>query len=248
MTLNLSQAIGYNNCAVRLHHDGNLSQAVVVLKQAIDSLRVVMFSKEESHKEGGDNLTNSPLASPTRFQHEESSLFDTSFSSSASQDTPDKDHQGALIAVPSILATPGQDGSFAPSLYEHVFFVNEEEDRLDVICAAIFYNLALVQHKRNLHRGRSLCKIMTLYNKASSVLVNHLSPSEDSVRLLQLAIANNILHIHSTLFDRESLAHSLEQFNRLVYERPIEDEGQYDFFVFSSIYFASDPLQCAPVA
>ena len=249
MKLALSQVVAYNNIAVGAHQEGKLPEAVIALKTAIDYLRVVVNSLEQQqgHPQVPQEHPVTQGLSVRQLLHAHyNPLLNASFSSVTSEAY--QDTQKALTAVPTFCSLSADDGNTPPSFYDQAFSIREEEDRHDIICAVVFYNLALVQHKRNAHRGSSLCRILTLYEKAAMVTKN-LCVSEDSVRLLLLAISNNMMHIHSTLFDRSALENSLADFQALVYERPADDEDDvFDFFVFSSIYYGSDPLQCAPMA
>ena len=255
MTIDLAQAVKKNNEAVGQLEMGQLKDASVSLKQSITLLRDLVNASEqdEGRSSAAQMDTEAKEASPSvSFLQESNSVLDASFSSVNLDDYMDltEDNFKVVTGVSSVQILPGstpEEASHHYSIYDHAFSINEAENRQDLICAVIFYNLALVQHKRNVHRGRNLCRVLALYERAAAVTQN-LPFAEDSIILLFLAISNNMIQIHSTLFDRSSLEQCLERLQLLIDSRSSEEDERFDFFVLSSICFGTDQNRCAPVA
>jgi hypothetical protein len=250
----VSHAIAYNNRAVGQYRVGNLGDAIRTLKDAVDCLRAVTFMTRPGFKNfAGDGASLNLGGGDHYLDHATRQHLDGSFSSFAHEGEHGAEHivRKAITAVPTCRGSNFDDTDLARndsfSFYEHAFLIHEVEQRQDIICAVIFYNLALARHQRNMNRGSNLQKVLPLYDNARA-LTQNLCASEDSVHLLLLAIGNNVMHIHSIMFDRPALLDSLARFKELVSALPSLDDEQFDFFVYSSIFFDSDPLQCAPAA
>ena len=252
----LSQAVEHNNFAVAEIQLGQFRDAAVSLKQAVASLRqeICSDSQEFRTKCQAKPKTQRPIgerSSSARILQEPGSVLDESFSS-LHEDAMDLSGDEwmplmkGIAAVPA-MPVPSQDGDHYISIYDQAFSIHEAEERHDLICAVIFYNLALVQHKRNFNRGGNLCKVLALYERAAMVSQD-LHFHEDSILLLLLAISNNMMHIHATLFDQPSLQSAMNQFELLVGERPAIEDERFEFFVFNTIFVGAHQWRCAPVA
>eukprot|EP00977_Amphora_coffeiformis_P015280 scaffold4489_cov165-Amphora_coffeaeformis.AAC.7 len=246
MFVNLSESILQNNAAVSDLQAGKLKDAAVSLKEAIESLRRLVTQAGEEEGEKGAQSKQRPDAPCVHFLQEQNSVFDASFSSVNLEDLTD-DCDKIRTGISSVPITTDGSTFQGPLIYESAFSINEAEERQDLVCAVVFYNLALVQHQRNVNRGRNLRKVLSLYEKAAGVAQN-LPLTEDSILLLHLAISNNIIQIHAMLFDHSSLEKSLVQMRVFVGERPTEDDDRFEFFVLNAICFGTDHMRCASAA
>jgi len=244
MFVDLSELLLYNNVAVSKLQAGKLNDAVVSLKEAIESLRRLVTQNEE-----GAETKPVPKTPRVHYLQEQDSVLDASFSSVTSRDLMDmaEDYEKIRTGISPVPIRASDSPFQVPLIYEHAFSINEAEKRHDLICAVVFYNLALAHHKRNVDGGRNLHKVLSLYERAAAVAQN-LPLTEDPILLLLLAISNNMIQIHATLFDHSSLEGLLVQMNTFVGERPTEEDGRFDFFVLNAISFGTGHLRCAAVA
>ena len=273
--LGLSQAVDLNNQAVTQLQSGELKQATNTLRQAVATIRQVVCERQRQDESlslsasqastttttTSTELSNLPLDHPkssssAHILSERNSVLDASFSSFAhdgndSNMDADDDNDNLKAGIESVQTMPGStadDGSLYLSIYDHAFFINQGEERDELICTVIFYNLALVQHKRNMTHGRNLYKVLSIYQRAETVAQNLPYHDDAMILLLLLAVNNNKMQIQAPLFDRSSLQGSIMQMKFLVAERPSEDDLRFDFFVLNSICFAEEKWRCAPVA
>lgn len=259
--LGLSQAVELNNSAVSQLQAGEVRQATITLREAVASIRQVVCGAQRQQQEtqgtNADELGKLPLESKSsaHILSEKNSVLDESFASNVDmggEDTPmDEDSYNTLAGINSVRTIPTateDDGSLYLNIYDHAFSINQGEERDDLICTVIFYNLALVQHKRNMNHGWNLYKVLSIYQRAETVAQNLSYEDDEMILLLLLAINNNKMQIHATLFDRASLQGSLMQMNMLVGERPCEDDMRFEFFILNSICFGEEQWRCAPVA
>lgn len=259
--LGLSQAVELNNHAVEQLQAGELRQATITLREAVASIRQVVCGAQRQQQEepqgtNADELGKLPLESKSsaHILSEKNSVLDESFTSSVNLDgddiSMDVDSFKALAGINTVQTMPigEDDDSLYINIYDQAFSINQGEERDDLICTVIFYNLALVQHKRNMNHGSNLYKVLSIYQRAETVAQNLPYEEDEMILLLLLAINNNKMQIHASLFDRASLHGSLMQMQMLVGERPCEDDLRFEFFVLNSICFGEEQWRCAPVA
>lgn len=259
--LGLSHAVELNNQAVAQLQAGELKQAAAILVRAVASIRQVVFATTEGQENQGScklSADQRKMNAQEQILSEQNSVLGASFSSIDVSDVTSMDMDAidgirSLKGIKSVqtfrgsTAADDDDGSFFVSFYDHAFSINKGEQRDDLICTVVFYNLALVQHKRSMNHGRNLCKVLSIYDRAEIVAQN-LPYSDDSILLLLLAIENNKMRIHATLYDRSSLQGSLLRMNMLVGERPSEEDDRFEIFVLNSICLAEEQWRCAAVA
>jgi hypothetical protein len=252
-----SEAIQYNNDAVSNLQVGRLQDSANLLKRGVVALRELLCSSQ-------DGLLNSSTLNSTqergageKYLQEPNSLLDDSFSSLVSEDVlameTDMKPAVGVVSVPMFIDRISRDQGIPLSIniFDQAFMIHHTETREELICSAVFYNFALLQHKRCMASGnhKNLHKALSLYEKAAQVAQNSRF-SDDSVYLLLLAVSNNVVQIHHTLSDHDAVRDVIEHMRLLLGGCPSACEGddRFQFFLLSVVCYTAGQLKCAAAA
>lgn len=263
-----SEAIQYNNDAVAKLQVGKLQESATLLKRGVVALRVqeLLCSAQRGVPNSSTILGTQELqrlqalqelGAGEKFLQEPNSLLDDSFSFLVSEDALDMETDMkpavGVVSVPMLIDRISRDQGIPLSIniFDQAFMIHHTENREELVCAAVFYNFALLQHKRCMTSGnhKNLRKALSLYEKAAQVAQNSHS-SDDSIYLLLLAISNNVVQIHHTLSDNDAVRDVIEHMRLLLGECPSACDGdnRFQFFFLSVVCYTAGQLKCAAAA
>lgn len=136
-------------------------------------------------------------------------------------------------------------------IYDQALLVSLEEQDGEVITSVILYNMALVNHNRGIHRGRTsfLSKALRLYKMSLDILLKSDCRSH-SIDILLLALFNNAAQIYSQLFDLEEMRQCLDCMREVLASDPQEssESDQLGVFFLNTIFYPGEEFTLAPAA
>lgn len=130
-------------------------------------------------------------------------------------------------------------------IFSHALVVSHaEEDRQELVCAVVLYNMGLVHHLVGLadpgQKGeRKLENALLLYELALRLLHASQTELDAEVKILALALENNLAHLHSLKFSMDEAQRSLHEVRNLLASRKYPtalDEEEYKVFFLNTLW------------
>jgi tetratricopeptide (TPR) repeat protein len=275
--MNSFQVIDLNNSAVAAMQQGRPKESIEFLRIALANLKDHFYvHRPQPFPLSSPSSRGTPLphrrrelprrVSDSSIETQSESELSSSSSSLSFNDEEDESLSAMEIDVgqdqPSVFSVPvnaknssrfsRKEDDALIFMYNRALVIFPDEQDKELITGAALFNMALVNHCRAMERGTSslLTVALKIYETAAAVLEDK-EELRDSGGLLQLAIYNNMAHIHSMQFSTEEMRECLDKTRTLLSDadddESLVDEDDFNFFYLNTM-LQIEELTLAPAA